>query len=240
MASEYLKWKYRDVRPEKQTSMTPRERRRNWWDYHKWHVAAGAVGLFVLVRIVLTMLGVGKAEPDYQIAYVGAYALPQSTAEAVEQAVAAMAEDCNGDGQVVVSLRQYATGSELQPEAAMAAITALVADISECESYIFLLEDPEDFQRDFQLLAPLRGAPAPDGTDPWEDCCLSWSACPALAGLDLGTYEELAVDQTVTGRHQDLLAGLYLARRGFWAEKNVAYPEASAQLWAALTQGAGA
>lgn len=34
MASEYLKWKYRDVKPDQTVELTPRQKRANWWYYH--------------------------------------------------------------------------------------------------------------------------------------------------------------------------------------------------------------
>ena len=47
MASEYLKWKYRDVQPERAVELTSQQKRANWWYYHKWHVLLGA-GLIAL------------------------------------------------------------------------------------------------------------------------------------------------------------------------------------------------
>ena len=37
MASEYWKWKFKDVRPEEKRELTPEEKRKNWWHYHRWH-----------------------------------------------------------------------------------------------------------------------------------------------------------------------------------------------------------
>lgn len=51
MASEYLKWKYRDVRPDVLVAMTPAKRRKNWWHYHKWQVLLGAALLASLISI---------------------------------------------------------------------------------------------------------------------------------------------------------------------------------------------
>ena len=42
MASEYLKKKYQDVKPDAPVELTPAEKRRNWWYYNKWYVCAAA------------------------------------------------------------------------------------------------------------------------------------------------------------------------------------------------------
>ena len=102
MASEYLKWKYLDVHPEQTVELTPRQRRANWWYYHKWHVLLG-VGLLALgVYLGARVLGIGQVLPDYQVAYVASAALPEDTAAALENALAELGTDCNGAGQVVV------------------------------------------------------------------------------------------------------------------------------------------
>ena len=107
MASEYLKKKYKDVKPDVKRELTPAEKRKNWWHYHKWHAATAVVLLSILGSIVWNALH--QVKPDYQIAYVGEYALPDDTAAALEAGFAALGEDLNGDGSVVVQLVQYAS-----------------------------------------------------------------------------------------------------------------------------------
>lgn len=80
MASEYLKWKYRDVKPEKAVELTKQQRRRNWWYYHKWHVLIG--GVLVLIAMDWAWSALTQVHPDYQIAYVGAAPLDQEDAAA--------------------------------------------------------------------------------------------------------------------------------------------------------------
>ena len=42
--SEYLNWKFRDVKPDGPApALTARQKLANWWHYSKWFVAAGAV-----------------------------------------------------------------------------------------------------------------------------------------------------------------------------------------------------
>ena len=91
MASEYWKWKFKDVQPEEKRELTPEEKLRNWWYYHKWHIAAGAVLIAVPCSIAWNALH--QIKPDYQIAYVGENALPGDTVTALETELAALGED---------------------------------------------------------------------------------------------------------------------------------------------------
>ena len=230
MASEYLKWKYRDVKPEEKAELTPAEQRRNWLHYHKWHMAAAAVLLAVLGSILWNALA--RVEPDYAFAYVGKNPLPEDAAAALESALASLGEDLNGDGRVAVSLRQYVDGD---PQTAAAASVTLMGDLLACESFFFLLEDPEAFQEAYGVLC------RPDGSPPSEDAgalALPWPQCPVLAGLELGGYAYPVPGGTASGRCQDVLSRLYVARRQFLGEKTAPHPEGCEALWNRLTEGA--
>ena len=151
MASEYLKWKYRDVEPVKPVELTKKQRRRNWWHYHKWHVLIAAA--LVLIGADWAWNALTQVRPDYQIAYVGASPLSEEDAAAWEARLAALGADCDGDGRVVAELRQYPVfpGQE-QAEFNYASKVKLLADLDARESYFFLLEDPEKFQADYEIL----------------------------------------------------------------------------------------
>ncbi len=149
MASEYLKWKYRNVQPEKAVELTKKQRRRNWWHYHKWHVFIGAAVALVTVDWIWNVLT--RVTPDYQIAYVGSIPLSEGDGASWEAQLAAFGTDCNGDGKVVVQLNQYLSSQE-DVMVAAAANVKLLADLDSRESYFFLLEDPEKFQTDYEVL----------------------------------------------------------------------------------------
>ena len=242
MASKYLKWKDRDVQPDEPVRLTARPKRANWWHYHKWYVVLGAVLLAVLVNLVFRGLGLWEIKPDYQVAYVGSEALPEDTVTALETALAGLGTDCNSDGRVVVQVNQYILGrNAADGDAAMYAYadsTKLMADLDSCDSYFFLLEAPETFQENYQVLRRLDGS-LPAGSD-WNygSYCLSWVSCPALSSLPLGEYSETFLGQEFSGDNQERLCGLSLARRGFWTDKTVKHADECDVLWDTITKGA--
>lgn len=238
MASEYLKWKYRDVEREEQAELTRSEKRQNWWHYHKWHIAVGVVLAGIGASILWHALGIGQIRPDYQIAYVGKNALPDDTAAAIESAFAALGEDLNGDGTVSVRLNQYPSTGGVDAGMAASAQVALMADVLECESYFFLLEDPAWFQANYHILRRSDGSLPEEGNYSADGAYLAWDGCPALAQTDLGGYSYQVAGKTAAGDSNELASGLSLARRGFWTEETCAYPEGCDALWARLTEGA--
>ena len=238
MASEYLKQKYKDVKPDVPRELTKAEKRKNWWHYHKWHVVVTIVLLLIAADLVWGFLGRGEPKPDYQIAYVGSNALPDDTAAALEAAFAGLGEDLNGDGQVLARLRQYASNADVDPSALAAAEVQLMADVMEQESFFFILEDPESFQRKYHTLSHLDGTLPGEYDYSVEDSVLPWDQCPVLSGMDLGEYSYPLMGAAVSGNSNDLLSKLYIARRGFWTEKTTPYPEGCEALWKEITEGA--
>lgn len=238
MASEYLKWKYRDVKPEPAVELTPRQKRANWWYYHKWYVFLGAGVLALGVYLTARAFGLGQVIPDYQVAYVGSTSLPEDTAAALETALAELGTDCNGDGQVVVRLNQYVMGDSSGEGAVYtyAGSTRLMADLEACDSYFFLLEDPEVFQENYQVLRCLDGS-LPDASEQDKSCWLSWSDCPVLRALPLGEYTETILGQEIHGDSQEQLSSLSVARRGFWTERTCSDFQECDALWDAITRG---
>ncbi|MGM9604588.1 MAG: hypothetical protein ACI3XG_05945 [Faecousia sp.] len=228
-ASEYLLKKAREeAKPEQVRILTRKEKRRNWWHYHKWHVVIAAALAVCIGNILWNALGIGKVEPDYSIAYVGSTPLSEETAAALRSGFAALSPDLNGDGKVTVELQQYIsanTGDSDSLYYAQAAQVQLVADITECKSYFFLLEDPAGFQKATSALRNLDGSLPFDGDLTPDGKYVLWADCPMLAQIELGAAQE-AVSQ------------LSFARRGFWTEKTVPNAAGCDALWERLTEGA--
>lgn len=225
MPSDYAKWLQRNEQPEQPNPMTRQERVRNWIDYHWKPVLAILVLVACVVSLVLYTLGVGRTVADYQIAYLGSYALSDEAEAALVSAVAAVGEDLNGDGQVLVTVNQYtgAPGSFQTPtEESMGIDTAssptvqLMADIQAENSSLFLMEDAEAFQEYTALLSDAEGNQPSEGDVSTEGRAYSLTELTALSAL--AEHEELA--------------GLSIGRRYYFSESDAS--AACDALWSAL------
>lgn len=126
---------------------------KNWWYYNKWFVFFGIAAVLSVSGVIAGNLK--RAKPDYQIAYVGTYPLSKDAVLSIESAFAAAGKDLNGDGQVIFKLNQYPTAKNADPEIALGQVgweTQLMADLLDCESYFFLLENAEEFNKNYNIL----------------------------------------------------------------------------------------
>lgn len=232
MASEYYKWLARNEKPEEVKELTPEEKRRNWWDYHKWHVVIAIVCVLLAVDFVGDIVSGYLNEPDYRIAYVGTVTLPDDMVEAIEAAFAELGEDITENGKVQVELQQYVFAAsdendtvltEQTAEAAYSGTMQLTTDIQTAQSVIFLLEDPETFRLDYGVL---------DG-----DGYRRWGDCPVLTELELGNYVLTGLMEAYEGSNQEALADLYIARRSFQNNESSPEIDGAIALYELLTEG---
>ncbi len=232
MASKYYEWLARDVKPdEPPRELTPAEKRRNWWHYHKWQVLIGVICIWLLGDFIWSMVDAKLNTPDYTIAYVGATQLPNDTLSAIETAFAAFGEDITDNGKVQVRIQQYIqsdgevsdlTQLEQTAEREYATAVQLMTNIQTAESVIFLLETPEAFQAEYGIVAE----------------SVLWAECPVLTGLDLGNYVLTGLMTPVEGSNQELLSRFTLALRSFDNNEESPAIFAAGQLFAELTEGA--
>ena len=110
----------KDIAPRKERQYTRKERWANWWDYNlKWVIIIGIAAAFAAYNFIGQYFFVTK--PDYNVAVVAPYYLPEDTVNALQDALAAYGEDRNGDGKVVVTLNVYTldySDTETQTESA--------------------------------------------------------------------------------------------------------------------------
>lgn len=227
MAGEYYRWLARDVKPEQKRELTPAEKRRNWWDYHKWYVLIGIVCILAAAAVISDAVTASRNQPDYVITYVGASALPEETREAVELAFAALGEDLNGSGGVRVEIREFQHSGE-------GASMMLMVHVETAESMIYLLEDPALFAANYPVLTGVDGSAPDSGAPLW----YRWGDCPALSGLELGSFEVRTEDGTVQMDSREVMETLCIARRGLWGDDGGELVDGALRLWETLTEGA--
>ena len=218
---------------------TAKEKFFNWLHYHIWHLAAVALLLVMATGILANKISQTKESYDYYIAYIATAELPSECLSALKSEIGALGVDVDGDGEVTVKISQYipSTTTATYEEAAYGrtAEVAILTDINEGESYFFLVEYPEDFQLDFQLMAHLDGSPsAKDDFGVW-DKVYSWADCPTLTALNLGSSVDEAGQEI---DHQEFLSKLYLGRRCFIDTRMKSNSPENAALWDLLTAGA--
>ena len=212
---------------------------KNWWYYYKWYVICGAILILILINLIGNAFGWFKKAPDIQIAYIGKTKLPEDTVAALENAFASLADDYNHDGETRIQVNQFVSGSPDANDAdalsyQQASMVALTGDINDCESYFFLMETPEDVQKEFQVLAMPDGS-CPDDTDfSTDNKVFQWKTCRSLSEKDLGNYTTTLFGQTKSGSNQELLANLYLGRRCFYNKKHSRHAEECSELWNTL------
>jgi len=226
------------LQPESQKPLSASQKAKNWWHYYKWYVIAGAVLLLIACNLAGNALGLFSPAPDLQIAYVGKSILPQDTISAIQELFTTLAGDYNGDGQITIQVNQYIRGGQTAgPEAAQyqyASEIALIGDISDCESYLFLLEDPQDFQQEYQLLAAPDGSCPGEAEDSPQGKVIRWADCPLLSEAEMDSYRETTAGEDIAGSNQTLLKDLYLGRRCFYTDRTVENLEGCNEMWNTL------
>ena len=119
----------KEPEPPKTPQQIRKEKFKNFWDYHKWHVAL-VVGL--VVAIVWTAVDLmNRVEPDYTVPYVSQYEIPVEAADELETYLESYADDRNGDGKVVVEVISYQLNSPLlneEPEKVQAELLTFLGD----------------------------------------------------------------------------------------------------------------
>lgn len=196
----------------------------NWWYYYKWWVIVGTIVFISLIPVFKNLLRIGIVEPDYCIAVVTAAGISEGTAEELSAALEQLGTDLNGDGEVVVEVKQYSTGAGDQ-ETVMyygyASTITIQADIAENDSHFFLVDDPEKFQIAYQILADEAGKLPADDDFHADGRYVPFSA------LKLTLSEGASAE----------LAPLFAGQRGYFREEEVPHLAEYQALWRIMTGG---
>lgn len=185
----------REPAPASERGLTAGQRTEIWWR-RRWPLVVGAVVCVSLLTGALSVL-LDRTEPDLQIAVVHAQPLPDGVRSALQDSLAALVGDRNGDGRALVLVNDYTVafdGSAADMDMQTAGSTLLVTDVAAGVSAVYLAEDPQGFLERYA-----------DQVDAGR--AVLWKDCPSLAALDAGSYAALE-DITVDLPGQDLLGAL--------------------------------
>ena len=185
----------REPAPASERNLTAGQRTEIWWR-RRWPLVVGAVVCVSLLTGALSVL-LDRTEPDLQIAVVHAQPLPDGVRSALEDSLAALVGDRNGDGRALVQVNDYTVvfdGSAADTDMQTAGSTLLVTDVDAGVSAVYVAEDPQGFLERYA-----------DQVDAGR--AVLWKDCPSLAALDAGSYAALE-DITVDLPGQDLLGTL--------------------------------
>ena len=122
---------------------------KNWWWYNKLYLLIGIAAVAVLIYCFVPSKT--AENPDYYVAVVTELPLREEQYSAVSERLAALGEDVNGDGEVSVHVKAY--GVDLENPSPIGAnenfqlVAALDADLVGKVSGLFILDEPEVFQR---------------------------------------------------------------------------------------------
>ena len=118
-----------DLQAEEARVLTGKEKRKNWWYYHKFHVLAAAVLIAVAASWIYTAFL--RPKPDYSIGLITSFSIPDEVRANLEDHIAQYADDRNGDGKVMVDVITYNFGDMLSSsdyEAMQASFTRFAGD----------------------------------------------------------------------------------------------------------------
>ena len=169
--------------------LTPQEKRKNWWDYHKFHALAALVAAVAVFGLFYSIFS--KVEPDYHIAVVTSYTMPDAGRSELARCFERFAEDRNGDGKVVVDVATYSfatteatTADQLQRQ--QSEMARFSVDTGQNESMIFFFDEAEFsyLKGNFDgFFCYNDGTPMPSGAEDFENAKRAWGEFAGLAAF---------------------------------------------------------
>lgn len=190
----------------------------NWWYYNKIYALVALFILIALIRFIWKKVTEVKA--DVCAAIVTSSVIPQDAVDELQSALESLCGDYNGDGKVFVKITGYgdpgADALGYEGEAYKTASEAeLIGDISDCDSYLYITDDPVSLQRSWQILAE------PDGSAPADT---DYSAAGKTIPLS-------SVFSEADGVTSPFLESCSIGRRCFYNDKVCANIDGCDEIW---------
>ncbi len=176
---------------------TAKEKRANWWYYHKIQLGLGVVALALAVSIIYSI--VSKVEPDYTIGLLTQDTYLSDMVTRLEEELTEYADDRNGDGQIVVKIAQYAVGgTSNDPQIQQANTVRFMGDASNFDSVIYLCDSKslQWAQDQGGFFTYTDGTTPEEGATDYENMKVDWEDCKGLTEMDL-TMDVLTDEQVL-------------------------------------------
>lgn len=224
------------IKSDPEDGMSNWEKFKNWWYYRKWYVLVGIIVIAGLFHLIGSFLGWWTKDPDFQIAYISNYELPEEAISALEREFAAIAEDYNEDGEVIVQVNQYSyVNQDADNVFGMHEYgneVPLIGDISARVSFFFITDDPDSLQQKIQVFADSDGNCPQEDDYSTEGKVIAWTDCPILSGMELGEFDaSYGLGEETMISTQDILSQCYIGRRCFYDDRVSDNYEECCELW---------
>lgn len=169
---------------------TAKEKRKNWWHYHKVYLLAATAIIALAVYSVYSITA--QPQPDYSIALLTSFNLPDEIKSAMEEHFSKYADDRNNDGKAVVRLNSYVFSNASNYEAFQADFIRFAGDVEMSTCMIYLYDQAsldmltESMSGLFQYN---NGEPMPADADDYRNAMRSWDSFEGLKSCPLELEE---------------------------------------------------
>lgn len=187
---------------------TAKEKRENWWYYNRIKLIVGTLVAATVIYFVYTV--VTQVKPDYTVALMTSYVMPNELSAQLEEHLSQYADDRNGDGKVVVHLMNYTFSDQVansDPNQMQASFVKFSADVSSGDSVIFLHnEGAFDYMKNnFEgLFLYNDGTTMPDTATDFENAMIPWEEITAFQGLQPEFESEVASAESLKKLFEEL------------------------------------
>lgn len=178
---------------------TKKQKRENFWFYHKWHIVICVVCAALVALFLYDMFR--QENPDYEIAFLTDSAYMETDIERIRTQIASVADDRNGDGQVLVTINEYTISGSGNGQIEMAVMAQVMNDLSSFESVIYIMDDNNLASQQSQnpgMFAYADGSTPPEDATDYSNIGILWKDCPLLTSIDLTSEIQVGDGETQT------------------------------------------
>lgn len=178
-----------DLKPEEPKELSGKEKRKNWWHYHKVWVIVGVL-VFGIVGFTVYDV-VTQVHPDLTVTVLSPYTLPEQLTDKLQTGLEQWVDDLNGDGQVrvqvnmlTIAIDEDAGGTD--PNTQMANVVKLSGDLQTGDTMLFMMDSTaaELYQAGYGIFGLADGQIAPEDATAAE-LGVAFGQLPGLADMDL-------------------------------------------------------